>query len=233
MSYNQEIVDSISEEKLKGLLLKNKFVLEEKNVDLTNNNQYRQAIVYYFAERNERERLFKIIETLEHVFRNSLHTVIRNKYKNSNWLTEVSHSAMNSNIYKDFKNRLDHETFGSFYYTLSKEKKNLVRAKYTVTEGQLVAKLTFGFWVRLLRDSKYQPLYDDIDILLAVFKNEDNPEKRKNLNNQIKEVVDERNRIFHGEMPNMKPTTLVKTCKSLLEAISKDTFDLVQSHFDF
>lgn len=148
------------------------------------------------------QQLYPFIHSVEIALRNAIHEAATNKFGTEFWFDIVVVDGKSKAIIDDTRKDLD-------------------RRLGTVTASDLVAALTFGFWVTLIKQKVYADQYnvnrlwpDLIPIVFPQYARGN--DERKNISKRFDEIKLIRNRLFHHE-----PIWKFKKAKSPQECIAE------------
>jgi hypothetical protein len=154
-----------------------------------------KAIELYKYNIQASQALYPVISVLEIALRNAIDRQLLNFFKDDNWLiTQRNQFANHPNmVYKDNKGNINPDYF--FSEKLTKAEKKLRYRGIPVTQGKLLAELTFGFWVKffdsssikILKGAPLQALVNKPSVKLAL------------VHSHLNSIVALRNRISHSE----------------------------------
>lgn len=156
-------------------------------------DSYELLLARYIFNVKVSEALYPVLSALEIALRNNIYNAVCN-IKGQGWLIkEISQQSVLSNNERN----------------LLIESHNKLSKKYankTISEGRLIAELTFGFWVNLCKKSYKNSLWDKQGFFESVFPNFDNYftsptwDKTKLIFPELKNILILRNRVFHHEI---------------------------------
>lgn len=173
------------------------------------------------------ESFYPILSALEISLRNRLYTAIA-RLKGNDWLLK----------------EIDKQSI------LSENERNILLEAYkklnnkhkSITNGAIIAELTFGFWINLCKKSYKNSLWDKQDFFNNVFPDFDSYfssptwDKTKVIFPELKEILRLRNRIFHHEIiinnKNGIENCYDKTHR-VLYSLSKDYAEIFENSFRF
>lgn len=155
-------------------------------------DSYDLVLKRYLFNTSVSESFYPIISAIEISLRNRLFQTISNLC-GENWLfdeikAEKVLSKNERNILLEAYQKLNHKHAGQ------------------ITNGMLIAELTFGFWINLCKKSYKNSLWDKQGFFTSVFPDFDkyftSPtwDKTKVIFPELKEILRLRNRIFHHEI---------------------------------
>lgn len=146
------------------------------------------------------EALYPVLQNVEVVLRNSVHTAAAKAFNNKLWLD------CNPNILKEKEQSC-----------VEKAKKDLRKRGKQIEPGRLVAELNFGFWTSLF-DVRYEQVLWPKLLKTAFPYMPRRILTRKTLSKQLNQVRHLRNRVFHHE-PIWYLDNLLQQHHELLEVI--------------
>jgi hypothetical protein len=131
------------------------------------------------------QTLYPFIHSVEIALRNSIHQAATQKFNTEFWFNEVVIDGKSKSILNDTK-------------------EDLVKRHNQLTASDIVASLTFGFWVTLLRQKVYTDQFNKKrlwpDLIPSVFPNyARGGDDRRNIAQRFDEIKLIRNRLFHHE----------------------------------
>ncbi len=175
------------------------------------------------------ESFYPVLSALEIALRNKLYNAIA-KIKGANWLS----SEVNT---RNVLSEQEREILVKAYNKLA----NKYPSK-PISEGKLIAELTFGFWANLCKKSYKNSLWDKqgfFDSVFADFNNyfiTNNLDRTKIIFPELKNILILRNRIFHHEIIiNNKQgiENIYANLEKVLFSLSRDYADMFKDAFRF
>lgn len=131
------------------------------------------------------QALYPFIHSAEVALRNGIHTATSNKFNDENWFDFVVKDGKSKAILSDLKKELSR--------------------KKDYTSNDIIASLTFGFWVNLLKQKTYRDQFNPErlwpDLIPQVFPRykRSGEDDRKHIFQRFEEIKLIRNRLFHHE----------------------------------
>lgn len=168
----QEIIDLISKERL-------------LSYQYSKEDDFSSLIERYLYNIKISEAFYPVLSILEIALRNKIHNAIVIK---PDWLLSELQS-------QDL-------LFDNEYKILSEACKKLNCKKKRITQGALIAELSFGFWINLCKKSYKPIIWDKQDVFECVFSNfsmKSEMNRIKFISSDLKLILQPRNRIFHHE----------------------------------
>jgi hypothetical protein len=146
------------------------------------------------------QTLYPFIHSVEIALRNSIHKAATEKFNTEFWFNDVVIDGKSKLILEDTK-------------------KDLSKRLDLITASDIVAGLTFGFWVTLIKQKIYADQYNKKrlwpDLIPSVFPHyARGMDDRKNISKRFEEIKLIRNRLFHHE-----PIWKFKNSKTSQESI--------------
>ncbi len=191
------------------------------------NDSIEVVIARYLYNVQVSESFYPILAALEISLRNRLYTAIA-KLKGNDWLL----------------NEIDKQSI------LSKNERNILLEAYkklnnkhkSITNGAIIAEMTFGFWINLCKKSYKNSLWDKQGFFNNVFPDFDSYfssptwDKTKVIFPELKEILRLRNRIFHHEII-INNKNGIKNCDDItyrvLYSLSKEYAEIFENTFRF
>lgn len=129
--------------------------------------------------------MYPFIQSVEVALRNSLHNALTQKFESDSWFDIMA---------------LDPKTLG----IVNKTRNDLMKMKKPANSSDIVAALTFGFWLALLQN-KYYSNQENLDklwpelipMVFPYYKR--GQSEQKNISKRFREIKNLRNRLFHHE----------------------------------
>ncbi len=195
----QEIIDCISEkrfasyEKIFNQIVPNSEETEEKD-----------KIIFYRKIQELYSSFFFPIQIIEVTLRNKIHYAMQNYYGIDNWLTEFNNED------KAFMEKAQSMIKDSINYT----HKDFTNKNYrrSITTDDYVSRITFGFWVEILKPNYRNSFKFWQFHINDVFPNRNNFKKTTlgEIYNNLVQIKNIRNRLYHHE-----PIWKFAKCKNL------------------
>lgn len=184
------------------------------------NGNHSEAIRLYEFNILVSQALYPLISILEVALRNGIDKVLIGHFQDYNWLiSKRSHFATHHlMLYTDSFGNIRHDNY--FKEKLDRATVILTNKRRDITHENLLAELTFGFWVKFYESSSIKILHGSP---LKAFKNR--PSKKLSLiHSHLNSIVKLRNRISHNE-----PICFDKGGKLCLKTIEKYEINVCDS----
>jgi hypothetical protein len=160
-------------------------------------NNKEKAIDYYKYNIQISEALYPVLSICEVAMRNAIHKSCSKHFGKANWIDDIKDS--------DIERQID-------------KTRDKVKAMYRTEDvDAVIAELTFGFWTALFNKEHaaklWKPLLHAFPVIPIEFKN------RQKMSVKLNDIRKFRNRVFHFEPINIKPSMLLKNYNSLKDII--------------
>lgn len=209
-----KIIDNISEDRL-------------SSYKYDSNDNINLILDRYIYNVQISESFYPVLSALEIALRNRLYNAVAS-LKSNNWLIEEVNTQ---NILSDNERNILLEAY-----------KKLNNKHKSITNGAIIAELTFGFWINLCKKSYKNSLWDKQGFFDSVFPDFDNYfisptwDKTKVIFPELRDILRLRNRIFHHEIiinnKNGIENCYDKTHR-VLYSLSKEYAEIFEDSFRF
>lgn len=134
------------------------------------------------------QSFFPILNIFETVLRNQIDVKLSHYFDNENWIIHERNGFMSNHSIR----------FTNFFLKTSVEKSiaKLRSESKGITNGRVIAKQTFGFWVSLFDKHHYRLIGGS---LINIFPNKPREISRKEIREKLRNIGSFRNRLYHNE----------------------------------
>lgn len=170
------------------------------------------------------QSFYPVLNLFELFFRNSVHHQISSHFEDPNWIITEKNGFM-----------YDQSLYSSRFFlknSVEKAEKTIKRKGRCVTPGKVIAEQSFGFWTSLFDTHHYRLIRG---VVIHCFPNKPANINRSTLNQNLNDIREFRNRVYHNEpicfnantIDFTQATTIKQKIYSLLEWIDLDLIEYV------
>ncbi len=154
----------------------------------------KHALKLYQTNIRLSQAFYPLLSLLEVVLRNSINEEITNHFTDPKWLITQQTGFMvdKSLTYIDKRTRLPK----SNHYLLKSVQKSISDISSAVTQGKIIANLTFGFWTSLFDSPHFSIL---VGVPARIFTKTPPATKRQMIFDKLNRIRGFRNRVYHND----------------------------------
>jgi hypothetical protein len=194
-----------------------------QNYEIVCRGDTRRALKLYQTNLRLSQAFYPLLSLFEVILRNALNDELKVFFIDTDWLTNQQTGFMNhpSLSYRDHRTGAIKHNF----FLKNSVAKSISDLGITVTQGKIIADLTFGFWAALFDTTHYRILTGRP---IRIFTNLPSGANRSAVHKKLVRVRDFRNRVYHNEQVIFQndPAAGVTFNLQQLETVYTDLNDL-------
>ncbi len=161
------------------------------------NGDKKKAMAMYYANARLAQAFQPLISVFEVVLRNQLHYALAHHFNDVLWLVNQKAGFMSAPSLTHVVKKTGKVKVNDFLKKeVERSEKTLLQKHRNVTAGRVIAELNFGFWNSLYETHHYALLKG---VPGTIFRSLPSGVGRKEINHQVQQIRDFRNRISHNE----------------------------------
>jgi len=218
-------------------------VLGIDNTNNINNQEVLKAHIHLMEIAETNQQLLPLLYVFEHLYRNIIHSQISTIFNNANWLTDLTDTK--SPLYIFFQRQM-RKASGQSYKTIEKvinetkeakrrvKRGNTKKHNPTISEGQILAEFSFGFWCYLTQDvmcklyEAYSP--KPFSPIRTIFCNYSNKKPVQKIRDNLDKIRKIRNRIAHHEKVH-NPYLFKKLILLMIGSLDSEIKEYYENYF--